>query len=232
MDDERKDRLVSVGLFAAGLIHEVARPIGNLCNGLIQLERDLTKQRPLDVEKLAACRVEAGYLMKVATLFQKLIFGDLEIHTFRISSVVEEVLTLLRPGIGHVVSVEVDAVQDPLVRMNHSALAVTLITAIQNSFDQISRTGQMHETIWVRINASEVQGVIEIIDRAGGLGGDDEKKETGMGIGLEVVNNLLKTYGGKIQFSWGSQTEPTIVRIELPLEPTDAVAEVPPDITG
>ena len=220
---KRADRLSAVGELSAGLAHEIRNPIASIEGAIDVLERDAE-----DVEKreefLGIIKKECR---RVSRLLSDLLdFGrprEPQLRTVSVSEIIDSVVTLANPiaerqGVRLITSLSAEsAVQVDPVQMQQVVLNLTL-----NAIQAMPGGG----SVTLSSSAEESTVKVDVRDEGVGIPPEDfdkvfdpfyTTKERGIGLGLSVAHQIVKTHGGTIKLFRNPSAGMTF-RIVLPIK--------------
>ena len=219
---KRADRLSAVGQLSAGLAHEIRNPIAGIEGAIDILERnaeDVEKREEFLGIVKKECRRVNGLLSDL------LDFGrprEPQLQTVSVSEIIDSVVTLANPvaerqGVRLVTSVSSEnAVHVDPVQMQQVLLNLTL-----NAVQAMPGGGSVTLSSWTEESTVNV----DVRDEGVGIPPEDfdkvfdpfyTTKERGIGLGLSVAHQLVKTHGGTIKLFRNPAAGMTF-RIVLPI---------------
>jgi PAS domain S-box-containing protein len=239
-----RQKLETVGTLANGIAHDFNNILGGV---LAQADLALTELDSglLPTEELEAIRDAA---MRGAEIVRELlIYAGTEspaLVLLDVSQVVEEMLGLLKVSVSKHARIETDLAKDlPTVRANPAQISQLLMNLVTNASDAIGDRNGMIRVITRRVTAGSGAPErrplterdclqLEVLDTGCGMRPETQArvfepffstKSMGRGIGLAVVDGIVRSLGGAIQL----ESEPekgTAIRISLPAAETDSKA--------
>lgn len=205
------ERLSAVTLLAAGVAHEIGNPLNSLDIQLQLLERRLKKESASDDQKdlagsVSIARNEVRRLDQIITQFLKAVRpAPLDCTLSDLNSLIDETVGFLRGEIeDRDITLEVFPGNHlPLVSLDRDQMRQALYNIIRNSFQAMGTGGLLR----VATGCDESHVWVSIGDTGGGIEpGSFERifqpyyttKEDGNGLGLHVVQRIVRAHGGEI----------------------------------
>lgn len=221
-----RERLAAVGETAATFAHEVGNPLNSIYLHTQLLERAAGRDRDDKKEKIeAALRVILSELQRLRNLLEE--FRSLSKHqklTFEPVEVVElldHVLETQAPNLeGKDIAVVRDlALESFRMEADGDKLTQVLLNLLKNAAEAMPEGGTL--TVRGRVEADGLR--LDIADTGVGIPEDVDilepfttTKETGTGLGLPVVVQIVTAHGGSV--SWDSPTDGgTTFSLKLPV---------------
>ena len=206
------ERFSAVTLLAAGVAHEIGNPLNSLDIQLQLLERKLRKatlkgEEKLDLsESVAIARGEVRRLDQIISQFLKAVRpAPMERHPADFNKLILETVQFLRTEIeNRGIKVELfPATNLPSVSIDSDQMRQALYNVIRNSFQAMGNKGNLRF-----ITGSDDSHVwVSICDTWGGITASEidkifqpyySTKEDGNGLGLHVVQRIVRAHGGEI----------------------------------
>ncbi len=222
------ERMGAVTTLAAGIAHEIGNPLNSLYIYMQLLERELrnleepTKKR-LE-EHIRVCLGEIARLDQIVNQFLKAVRPTpLNLKPCSMSDVLLEVLEVLTPEIANRdVLVEKDLGRNlPSILADRDQLKQIFFNVIRNSLQAMSKGGILH--LHTELCADRV--LVTIRDTGGGIPPETLQrifepyfttKSDGSGLGLMIVERIVREHGGLIEVS-SEQGRGTTFRISFPI---------------
>src|SRR5208282_2690800 len=211
---ERNEKLVSLGLLAAGVAHEVRNPLTAIKTALFILQK---KFRPGSPERSDSEVVEREILRLERIVNEFLRFArpaDPELATVSAEQPLREVQALLAPRLAeqgiHLVREPAAPMQ---VKVDPAQIQQVLINLVQNAVDSINGGGTI--TLRARHDRKPLSNgetnvvVLEVADTGKGIPPEVEgrmfdpfftTKDNGTGLGLCIAARIVEKQGGSLQY--------------------------------
>ena len=206
------ERFSAVTLLAAGVAHEIGNPLNSLDIQLQLLERRLRKpvaneeEREKLAESVAVARGEVRRLDQIITQFLKAARpAPLECVPTDFNALVLETVEFLRGEVENR-GIKIDVMagkQMPPVSLDCDQFRQALYNVIRNSFQAMGSEGHLQ----VATASDDSHVWVSIGDTGGGIDPDTVNrifqpyyttKENGSGLGLHVVQRIVRAHGGEI----------------------------------
>ena len=222
------EKLSAITLLAAGVAHEIGNPLNSL-NILLQLmERELKKLPTAPGERLRedlrVARDEIARLDQIINQFLRAIRPTQpELQLTTVNEVVADTLVLLEREIGdRDILVEQElATGLPRIPLDRAQLKQAFYNVIKNAL-QAMRSGGI---LRIRTEANPTHVIISFIDSGHGIAPEEigqlfepyfTTKENGSGLGLMIVQRIVREHGGTIEVE-SDKGRGTTFRIKLPI---------------
>ena len=219
------EKLSSIGLFAAGVAHEVNTPLAGISSYAQILLKDLPPEDPRHaiLKKIERQSFRASDIVNNLLNFAR--FSDTELKEVQINSLMTKTLSLLdhqfRKG-----RIDVSLSMDPLLRTtlgNGGKLQQVFMNLFLNAKDAMPEGG----TLSVRTYRKNSSVVVEVGDTGTGISEANVKKiydpffttkevGKGTGLGLSICYGIIQEHSGQVSV----ESEPgkgTVFRVHLPL---------------
>lgn len=210
---ERQEKLASLGVFAAGIAHEIRNPITAIKVRLFTLK---TSYRPdaSEHEDLEVIESEINRLERIVQEFLRFARpAEPDLLTMPIDPFLREVYSLLTPELAkRSVRFELDLQANESVQIDPEKMKQVLLNFIQNAADSIEHDGTV--TLRSRTDRQTLGDrmldavVVEISDTGRGMPIEVQRrlfdpffttKEKGTGLGLPIAARIVEKHGGLIQ---------------------------------
>jgi signal transduction histidine kinase len=218
---KRADRLSAIGQLAAGLAHEIRNPLASI-DGAAEVLDIAGDQPELRKETVSIIRKECARLNRLLTSL--LDFARPRRSEWRdvdLSKVLDTVIELVSHSAGKGVrfhKVEEDHV--PMLMGDEEQLTQVILNLTLNAAQAMPGSGD----VWLTVRQQEGGLVIQIRDEGTGIPeGNVDKifdpffttKETGTGLGLSVVHQIVTQHGGTVTVT-GNQDKGTTFSLFFP----------------
>jgi two-component system, sporulation sensor kinase E len=222
------ERLSAITLLAAGVAHEIGNPLNSLNIHLQLMERELKKvpapQAGRLRENLRVARDEIVRLDQIINQFLGAIRPTRpELQPSAVNDVVSETLAVMEHEIAdRDILVEREFGEGlPRILLDRAQLKQAFYNVIKNAL-QAMRSGGI---LRIRTEADETNVTVSFIDSGGGIAPEQigrlfepyyTTKEAGTGLGLMIVQRIVREHGGTIEVE-SNQGHGTTFRIQLPI---------------
>jgi signal transduction histidine kinase len=220
----RSAQLAAVGVMAAGIAHEVNNPLASISTRLRLLEEEHTPEFQTESLKLIQGQVlRIAQIVRSVTQFARvpeqvrsefdlntLISETINLLQFHDKRALCRITTQLDPGL-------------PPVNANRSQLQQVFLNLGLNAFEAMNGGGQLTVSTFARdgevctVFKDTGCGVPEP-DRASIFNAFYSTKSRGLGLGLTVANDIVKSHGGRIEVT-GSAGGGAVFTVSLPAAP-------------
>jgi len=201
------DRLATVGELAAGVAHEINEPLGSIL-GFAQLAskyRDIPDQVKMDIEKIISASLHAREIVKKMMVFSRQVSPEKK--EINLNQVVEDSLYFLKSrcikeGIELQLSLEQGL---PAIIADPVQINQVLVNIVVNAMQAMPGGGKLI----IRTGLSDIGIKLSIMDTGLGMNENVLQQifnpffttkgvDKGLGLGLSVVDGIIKSHGGKI----------------------------------
>lgn len=225
------ERMASVGLLAAGLVHEINNPLGAVI-GYAQLASDCLAEQDLDdagqaMKDVSEAAQRIHQLVRDLRLFSRSESGDTE--PIDVHRVLESTLRIAYHQIRNRARLVKDYGKTPLVEGHESRLGQVFLNLVVNAAQAIPHGQELNHVIRLATRPAGSEVVVEVTDSGQGMSPEVLEqlfrpffttKQTGTGLGLSICQRILNEIGGRIEVS--SQVgEGTTFRVFLPMALAD-----------
>jgi signal transduction histidine kinase len=211
---ERQEKLASLGVFAAGIAHEIRNPLTAIKVRVFSLKQshraDSSEHEDVQVIESEIDRLE----LIVKEFLQFARPAEPDFRKLRIRKALQDIPQLLetefsRRGVRLVVQVE----SDEWVRVDANKFKQVLLNFVQNAAEAITGTGTV--TLRSRSDKRLLHGqlrpvvIVDIADTGAGMPVEIQKrlfdpffttKEHGTGLGLPIAARIIEKHGGAIEY--------------------------------
>ena len=233
---ERQEKLASLGVFAAGIAHEIRNPLTAIKVRLFTL-KSTHKPDTSEHEDLEVIGNEIDRLERIVRDFLQFARpAEPQLQIMPVDKLLQEVHNLLHSDFaGKSVEFKLEPNEGVLVRVDPDKMKQVLINFAQNGAQSIEGAGRV--TLRSRVEKHVLGGrnvravVIDVADTGKGIPPEVQKrlfdpffttKEAGTGLGLPIAARIVEKHGGVIQV----QTQPnrgTTFSIVLPIALTNEI---------
>lgn len=223
------ERLASLGLLAAGVVHDLNNPLTALYANLEEVADFLAAR---DDEGAQRALAEVGYALEAAEQIRALaqdlrVFargGVQRVRPVDVEKVLESALRVVVRPVRHQIRLIKDVSPTPPVRATESGLAQVFLNLLANAVDALSE--REHRELHVALRTSaDGQGVeVEVRDTGAGMPEEVQRraftpffttKDAGSGLGLFTSQRIVTSIGGDLEIH-SREGQGTTVRVRLP----------------
>lgn len=235
---ERQEKLASLGTLAAGVAHEIRNPLTAVKFRLFSFKKALTPDLASH-EDIVIIGNEINRLERIVKDFLDFARPSEPEPTLVPAGVVlEEVRNLMAPHLlKQAISLSVDAVDNPMLRVDRHQIQQVLINLLNNAAESMNGHGVIilrSRTGMTRLAGRSVAvAILEVTDNGRGMTPEVQRRifdpfystrEGGTGLGLSIALRIVEKHGGDIQFH-SQVNKGTTFQIHLPLNVTDEIPD-------
>lgn len=223
-----QEQLQSLQLLAGSIAHEIGNPLNSLMLHLQLLESHLSETQALPLqdqmqEGLHICKQEVTRLDGIVKHFLKAIRPIIpELQEIDLLDILKEVLLVQKTEMESLgISVNVSVGQAlPMIKADPNLLKQVIFNVLKNSMEAMDRGGEID----IDANLSESEIILTIKDAGMGMDAISlsrifqpfyTTKKDGNGLGMVMVERIIKAHGGKVQIQSALQ-QGTKMTIHLP----------------
>lgn len=226
------ERVASIVLLAAGVAHELGNPLNSLTIHLQVVERKLRKLRGVEAkdaqalgDSLRVCQEEVARLDGIISNFLQAIRPrPPDLADVRLTDVLAEVLAFQERELSdRGVTVDVESASElPLVLADKDQVKQVFFNLIKNAAEAMSPGGRLR----IAARAEEEHVALAFADNGSGIKPEDlarlfepyhTTKPTGHGLGMMVVQRIMRGHGGQIAVE-SHPGKGTTVTLQFPLK--------------
>lgn len=219
----RKEKLISLGMLASGMAHEIRNPLNALILSLEKLKREIIEGKIPDEKTLDLVSSEIRRINNLVEEFLFLSRRDKRRERTNLKSLVEEVMTILSSQ-AEEKGITLENLIDPEFEIyaEKSKLKQALMNFILNSIEAIEGCGFVRVTAgkkgkWVKLSIEDNGKGIDEKDLGRVFDFHYTTKDKGVGLGLPISYMIIKDQGGDVSIE-SERGKGTKVTISLPQE--------------
>ncbi|HUA64787.1 MAG TPA: ATP-binding protein [Alphaproteobacteria bacterium] len=211
---ERREKLASLGLLAAGVAHEIRTPLTAIKAALYLQKKKFQEGSP-ERENVEVVEREIVRLERIVNDFIRFARpADPEPAVFNVEDLLLELQNFFTPHLGEANIQLIMEVLSPMrIRADAAQIKQVLINLVQNAADSIGEDGKI--TLRARPDQRRLADqekpvvAIEVTDTGKGIPPEVEKrlfdpffttKEKGSGLGLTIAAQIVQKHGGELQY--------------------------------
>jgi two-component system sensor histidine kinase PhcS len=212
----QQEKMASLGVMSAGIIHEINNPLNYATTGLYTLRQKgkyVAAEHQADFEDVLK-DVEEG-VSRVKTIVSDLrTFSHPETESrdqIEVAGVVESALRFLSGEWKNKVKIERSVTQHQTISANQNKIVHVVLNLLQNSLDALNSKQFQDESPTIWIEGRIENGLSRLIIRDNGPGIETQNLDKifdpffttkdvgeGMGLGLSICYRIVQDYGGRI----------------------------------
>lgn len=210
------ERLVTIGLIAARLAHDIRNPLSVIKNTIeimkLKLKDNLDEKTDKQLQMLAKSVARISH--QIEDVLDYVRESPLQLREISFKDLLDSVLnSIKKPDTINIIRPE----NDTMVVCDPKKIEVVLVNLVINSIQAMKDVGE----IKLRLTEQKGNYIIDIEDSGPGIPEDKigrifeplfTTKQTGTGLGLASCKNIVEQHGGKITVS----NNPTRFTIKLP----------------
>jgi len=210
------ERLVTIGLIAARLAHDIRNPLSVIKNTIeimkLKLKDDVDEKTDKQLQMLAKSVARISH--QIEDVLDYVRESPLQLREISFKDLLDSILnSIKKPDTINIIRPENDA----MIVCDPKKIEVVLVNLVINSIQAMKDVGE----IKLRLTEQKGNYIIDIEDSGPGIPEDKigrifeplfTTKQTGTGLGLASCKNIIEQHGGKITVS----NNPTRFTIKLP----------------
>jgi signal transduction histidine kinase len=210
---ERQEKLASLGVFAAGIAHEIRNPLTAIKVRLFSLKQTHRSGSP-EYEDVEVIESEINRLERIVSEFLQFARpAEPELQEARVQAIFQDIQRLLESAFARKgIALEVNAEDGQVVRVDTNRFKQVLLNLVQNGAEAIRGSGKviLQAERSTRPLGGRIRPVtlIRVSDTGSGISSEHQKrlfdpffttKETGTGLGLPIAARIIEKHGGVIE---------------------------------
>ncbi|MBN2285586.1 MAG: PAS domain S-box protein [Tissierellales bacterium] len=227
------ERMASLGTMAAGIAHEINQPLNSLkvtADSMLYLYK---RERLIEMDEVMSSFIDISNQAKRIDLIIKNMRSlvrqnkDDNYELYSINSVIKSCVEMLSARLhSHNININMDLQENlPCVEAKIVQLEEVVINLIVNAMQALDKVDRNSKKIICKTYSEEAV-CLDIIDNGPGVSDDIKDKlfdpfftsklhEDNMGLGLCIVDNIVKSHGGTIEF-FNNEMGGTTVKLRFP----------------
>ena len=211
---ERREKLASLGLLAAGVAHEIRTPLTAI-KAALYLQKRKFPAGSSELENVEVVEREILRLERIVNDFIRFARpADPEPAILSVEDLLLDLQTFFTPQLGEAnIQLIMEIITPMRIRADAAQIKQVLINLVQNAADSIGGDGKI--TLRARPDQKRLANVekpvvaIEVTDTGKGISPEVEKrlfdpffttKENGSGLGLSIAAQIVQKHGGELQY--------------------------------
>jgi signal transduction histidine kinase len=211
---ERREKLASLGLLAAGVAHEIRTPLTAI-KAVLYLQKKKLQAGSSERENVEVVEREILRLERIVNDFIRFARpADPQPAVFNVEDLLLELQNFFTPQLGESnIQLIMEILAPMRIRADAAQIKQVLINLMQNAVDSIGGNGKI--VLRARPDQKRLDGVerpvvaVEVSDTGKGISPEVEKrlfdpffttKEKGSGLGLTIAAQIVQKHGGELQY--------------------------------
>ncbi|HTV42721.1 MAG TPA: ATP-binding protein [Candidatus Sulfotelmatobacter sp.] len=211
---ERREKLASLGLLAAGVAHEIRTPLTAI-KAALYLQKKKFQAGTSELENVEVVEREILRLERIVNNFIRFARpADPEPAVVNVEDLLLDLQTFFTPQLGEAnIQLIMEILAPMRIRADAAQIKQVLINLVQNAADSIGGDGKI--TLRARPDQKRLANIekpvvaIEVTDTGKGISPEVEKrlfdpffttKENGSGLGLSIAAQIVQKHGGELQY--------------------------------
>jgi signal transduction histidine kinase len=211
---ERREKLASLGLLAAGVAHEIRTPLTAI-KAVLYIQKKRFQAGSVEQENVEVVEREISRLERIVNNFIKFARpAEPETSIVEVDDLLLELQKIVAPQLLESnIQLIMEILAPMQIRADAAQIKQVLINLVQNAADAIGRNGKITlraRPEQKRLGNGEIPVVsLEVTDTGKGIPPDVEKrlfdpffttKENGSGLGLSIAAQIIQKHGGELQY--------------------------------
>ena len=231
---DRQEKLASLGVFAAGIAHEIRNPLTAIKVRVFSLKQS-HKSGTSEHEDVQVIESEINRLERIVREFLQFARpAEPEFEVVPVRKIFDEIKQLLQADLaGKGILLETETRDGEMIRVDANKFKQVLLNLVQNGAESIAGAGKValrHQQERRLLHGrTQPVDVITVSDTGSGFSSENQKrlfdpffttKEKGTGLGLPIAARIIEKHGGAIECetSPGKGTSFTVL---LPRQPAN-----------
>ena len=215
---DRQEKLASLGIFAAGIAHEIRNPLTAIKVRLFSLKRSHPAGTS-ESEDIQVIETEIDRLERIVQDFLQFARpAEPELKRVPATLLLNQIRKLLRSELAErSIDLKIQTCEDHVLQVDSNKIKQVLLNLVQNAADSMPNGGVV--TLSTRIGERTLSDrltpviMIDVTDTGGGMPQEIQKrlfdpffttKEYGTGLGLPISARIVERHGGAMEY----HTEP------------------------
>jgi signal transduction histidine kinase len=211
---ERREKLASLGLLAAGVAHEIRTPLTAI-KAALYLQKKKFQAGSSERDNVEVVEREILRLERIVNDFIRFARpADPEPAVLNVEDMLVELQSIFTPQLGEAnIQLIMEILAPMRIRADGAQIKQVLINLVQNAADSIGEDGKI--ILRARPDQKRIANIerpvvaIEVTDTGKGISPEVEKrlfdpffttKEKGSGLGLTIAAQIVQKHGGELQY--------------------------------